>query len=222
MPRPTFEDSQASKLIFGHDGTTEQAITADSDGHLKVDLDEPISVSFFDARVAVTDFPDDTVWSGLIEALDDDVTADPGGMTTFGVSIVTWDDWVGTFVFEASVNGVAYFSCPVVNSETGTVITSATEAGIFTFPCAGYMRLRVRASAYTTGSSLITLRGSIGTNTGSIPLSDTQLRATAVPVSGPLTAVELKISNFGQTLLEILYELKAMNTHLSLITDEEV
>ena len=104
----------------------------------------------------------------------------------------------------------------------------------------------MRVSAWTSGSCYATLRGSVCTNVGTIPLNDTQLRATPVPISGVVTGpvtdaelraaavpvlgpvtdlelgVQLQTSKFGQTLLEILHELKKMNTHFSLITDEEV
>jgi len=195
-----------------------------------VSLDEPISVSFFDARIAVTAFPEDTVWSDVLNALNEDVTCEPGGLNTFGINVVTWDDWIGTLVPEVSVNGVAYVSCQAVNSATGEVVTEITEAGTFILPCGGYMRMRVRCSAYTQGQALVTLRGSVATNVGTIPLNDTQLRASPVPimgvVSGPATSselgIQLLISKFGQTLLEMLDELKKICTHLALITDEEV
>jgi len=187
-----------------------------------VSLDEPISVSFFDARIAVIGFPEDIVWSGLVDHLEDLVTADSGGLTTVGVGIVTVTAWVGTLLFEASPNGIGFYPCPVVNAATGKVVTYTTESGIFTFPCAGYMRTRVRASEWESGSVLVTLRGSVGSNIGTLPLSDAQLRESPVPVSGSMTQTEMKVLGLGHTLLQMLDELKRMNMQLSLITDEEV
>lgn len=170
FPHPT--------AIYVWDVATEKWVPATG----AVTLSEPISVSFFDPQVALTSFPEDTVWSGLIAGINEVVTADPGGLSTFGVSIVTWGGWSGTLSFEASVNGVAYYSCSAVNITTGEVVTSTTEAGDFIIPCAGYMRLRVKGTTWAGGSSLVTLRGSVCTNLGSIPLTDAQLRASPVDV----------------------------------------
>lgn len=170
FPHPT--------AIYVWDVATEKWVPATG----AVTLSEPISVSFFDPRVAVTGFPEDTVWSGLIDDLNDDVMAEAGGLSTFGISIVVWDSWEGTLSFEASVNGVAYYPCSAVNVVTGEVVTSTTEMGNFIIPCAGYMRLRVKATSYTSGSALATLRGSIAPNPGTIPLSNAQLRASSVGI----------------------------------------
>jgi len=132
------------------------------------------------------------------------VTSDPGGLATFGVSVVTWDGWSGRLVFEGAVNGIAYESCPVTNPVTGEVVTSATGDGIFIFPCAGYMRLRVRASEYTSGTALVTLRGSVAPHTGSIPLSDSQLRASPIPVE--VTSVEEQLNLLRRLVEEIVVD----------------
>ena len=191
FPHPT--------AIYVWDVATEKWIPATG----AVTLSEPISVSFFDPRVAVTGFPEDTVWSGLIDALNDLVTAEAGGLSTFGVSIVTWGDWSGTLSFEASVNGIAYYACSAVNITSGEVVTSTTEAGDFVIPCAGYMRLRVKATAWTGGSALATLRGSVGVNLGVIPLTNAQLRATPISVIPP-TGVEEQITLVRRLMEELI------------------
>jgi len=71
--------------------------------------------------------------------------------------------WVGTLQFEGSVDGTNFFSIPSVVPTTGAVVTSATANGQWLIPCAGYKQIRTRCSAFTSGTIVISMQGSNGT-----------------------------------------------------------
>lgn len=72
-------------------------------------------------------------------------------------------DFRGTFsataVFDGSVNGNDYFSIPALNQATGAYVMSVATTGAVVFlNVAGLRRLRVRLSAWTSGSALVAMR----------------------------------------------------------------
>jgi hypothetical protein len=79
---------------------------------------------------------------------------DPGFMpsTTLTVS--------GTFsltiTFEATADGINWSTVQAVNVATGANSTTTTVAGTFSITNSGFLKLRARASAYTSGSAKVT------------------------------------------------------------------
>ena len=72
--------------------------------------------------------------------------------------------FTGTLSFETSLDGTNYVALGVLNVgavSPATFVTSATAAGIFTMtqPTArGISDIRIRMSAYTSGSAVVTLK----------------------------------------------------------------
>ena len=166
--------------------------------------------------------PDDLVTTGVIAAIDGALSIAPAaGVGTVVLQLT--GTWTGTVQFEVTLDGITWVSRAAYSGTAS--VTSSTANGVFVLPTAGFTTVRVRASAWTSGAALVTVRASVGlqgvtsvsgavaidslpnegqqTMANSIsvavasdqtavpvsgPLTDTQLRATAVPVSGTVTA----------------------------------
>jgi hypothetical protein len=138
-----------------------------------------------------------------------DVVAGPTSLNSIGnvpVSAMgtgsTGIDIRGTFtgmtaLFEGSVDGTNFVTIPCVVPLTGAIVTGATAAGTWTCQSAGYQIVRARLSAIATGTAVITLNASAGSNQPPIGTQGTATNITAVggnavtttvPVSGTVTA----------------------------------
>lgn len=69
--------------------------------------------------------------------------------------------FVGTVVFEGTVDGTNYISIPVINQATQAFITAVTTVGTFIGSVTGFRRVRMRVSAYTSGTVIATIRASM-------------------------------------------------------------
>lgn len=96
---------------------------------------------------------------GVIELLVD-------GQASAGIQVE--GTFVGTLEFEGSINGEDWESLPFKVPSTGVESSSTESEGIFSGPIAGIKRIRVRASAWTSGTANITIvtsmSGSVSTN----------------------------------------------------------
>lgn len=83
-----------------------------------------------------------------------------------GASIQLTGTWVATVTFEASadVNRVVgeptWVAIGGYNTTTGATATTATANGVFQFAMTGLLGIRVRASAYTSGTVLVAITSS--------------------------------------------------------------
>lgn len=98
-----------------------------------------------------------------------------GAVTVNGAVVVSSDlsGWGGVAVqltgtctgctanFEGSVDGTNYVSLAMQALGGSTAVTSASAAGAWTASVPGVQRVRVRLSAYTSGSFIVTLRGGL-------------------------------------------------------------
>ncbi len=66
--------------------------------------------------------------------------------------------FVGTLVFEATVDGTNYFAVPAFNTVTAAYVLNVTAVSVVALGVAGYRRVRVRMSAYTSGTAIVTMR----------------------------------------------------------------
>ena len=78
------------------------------------------------------------------------VVQNVGNLTSSAIQLT--GTWVATIQFEGSVDGTNYQALLAKASETGTGVTSATANGIWGVPVSGLRYVRVRASAYTSGT----------------------------------------------------------------------
>jgi hypothetical protein len=111
------------------------------------------------ADIDVTTMPANVTTSGTVTASAGTVVATlPNGCGTVALQIT--GTWVGQLEFEGTIDGTNYASLEASN---GTQTVNATTGNdIFVLPGAGYAAIRVRASAWTSGTAVITFIASIG------------------------------------------------------------
>ena len=98
--------------------------------------------------------------SGSIDAPDETVecSVSPGGAS---VGCQISGTWTGQLEFEATTNGTDWVSTFVSNQVSSTNATAGN--GIFIMAGAGYIRVRVRASALSVGTANVYFNSSVGT-----------------------------------------------------------
>jgi len=153
---------QYTKLMDGTLGSTNKAVV-NSAGSLNV-VD-----------------PDTTATGSLTSTTSVTLTGQ-GGCSTAFVQIT--GTWVGTVVLEGTVDGTNFFGINGVVPTTGVIVASATANGAWTIDIAGLNQFRVRCSVFTSGTIVVTIRGSVG---GALVSLDNAL-PTGANVIGALTA----------------------------------
>jgi len=91
-----------------------------------------------------------------LAAVNAEVLADLNGHATMMIDVR--GTFVGTVVFEATVDGTNYVAVAAYNLSTAAYVPSATAAASLAANCAGFRRVRVRCSAYTSGTIVVALR----------------------------------------------------------------
>ena len=112
----------------------------------------------------------------------------------------------GTVVVEGSDDGTNFISIPFYNSVTEVWATTATTAGAFDIPTISSLRvIRIRCSAYTSGSIIASLNASLGNSlVYSKPIPTTTV-GTATGVTG--AAVTLTLASPGAGLYHYITRL---------------
>lgn len=78
------------------------------------------------------------------------------------VAVQITGTWSATLQFEASVDGTNFFAVPAIVPSSAAVVTSAAANGQWLIPCGGYKQVRVRCSAFTSGTVVVSIQGSNG------------------------------------------------------------
>lgn len=126
--------------------------------------------------------------SGTIAALNGAVTLNVPASTT--AILVISGTWVATLTFEGSIDGTTYFSIPALTIAGSTTATTTTANGNFGIAVGGYFSVRVRASAYTSGTATITYNSDSNINNGATPPAlGTSSNPTSI--SGSVTATQV-------------------------------
>jgi hypothetical protein len=73
-------------------------------------------------------------------------------------SILITGTFVATLQFEKSVDGVTYVAANGIPQPAGGAVSSATATGTWAFDVPSFTFFRVRASAYTSGTAVVTMR----------------------------------------------------------------
>lgn len=127
-------------------------------------------------------FTQDELKSGSLEAADDVVELASPSINTVLVQLT--GTFSATAVFEVNVDqgsSPTWVATFAQNVNTGLLVSSATATGIFRVDVSGAREFRVRCSAYTSGTVVVTLNGSIATpahfGSASGMLVDTELPA---------------------------------------------
>lgn len=115
-----------------------------------------ISSSSWDG--GITDYADsDLSYFGTITAVNGAVTTSVAGKSTVSVNIL--GTWVGTLVFEGH-NGDLTWSAITAYTQTGIATASTTTNQFLYINSSAYTQVRVRASAWTSGTANVQLNAS--------------------------------------------------------------
>lgn len=112
---------------------------------------------------------------------------DLSGQSTLAVDLR--GTFVGTVQFEGTVDGTNYVVLPGINQASQAFVTTATAPGAFIISVAGYQRVRVRCTAYTSGTITVAMRASQGLqmlltqSVPSIPATNTGATGAAVTLT---------------------------------------
>ena len=79
-----------------------------------------------------------------------------------GIGVQVTGTFSATLSFEMSIDGTNFVAVQTTNVNTGSVATTATGTGIYRFDVVGALVVRVRASAYTSGTATVTMVGMAG------------------------------------------------------------
>ena len=82
---------------------------------------------------------------------------DVGGLAVAGLQVTGIT--TATITFEGTIDGSNWVALRALNLATGAVATTATADGVFQVPMAGLDELRVRISAYTSGTITVVGKG---------------------------------------------------------------
>jgi hypothetical protein len=140
--------------VAGWDGTHLRAISTDSSGFVNVNA--AISGSFTPALTS------DRTSTGTITAVNQTVVLNTQGTGTTQFNIT--GSWVGTILFEVSVDGTNWVAAKVLpRYPTGLPEVSSTTAnGQWAIATGGLNSFRVRGNPWTSGTATIWLEGGAG------------------------------------------------------------
>jgi hypothetical protein len=97
--------------------------------------------------------------------------------------------WVATLTIEASTDGTNFFTVNGVLRSGDTVASTITSNGAVTIACGGHNAVRLRCTAYTSGTIAIAYRAGIGENIRPAPAATGA--ATAANQTTEITALQL-------------------------------
>jgi len=141
-----------------------------------------------------------------------------------------------TITFKASVDGTNFEDIATTNTNTGTIGTTATAAGIFRINCAGYQKVRAVISGYVSGTITVTGRalavagtqssmqvsGSTLPEAQAIPIRNTSkmvistiLNAVSVAAAGNTGAIALQVSTADLRFLIVSIDQQPWNLRIS-------
>lgn len=95
--------------------------------------------------------------SGSIGANDTSVTLAYREFTNGGVGVQVTGTFSATLQFEMTIDGTNFVAIQAASVTTGTIATTTTATGIFKFDVVGALAVRVRSTAYTSGTATVSL-----------------------------------------------------------------
>lgn len=79
-----------------------------------------------------------------------------------GVGVQVTGTFSGTLQFEMSIDGTNFVAVQAASVTTGTVASTTATTGVFRYDVVGALIVRVRATAWTSGSAVVTVVGMAG------------------------------------------------------------
>ena len=139
---------------------------------LAMRLDAPVTITPASGDYAVprmskrgalwTESADNIATGNLTAAAQTVEITDLQGAGTCAISLTGFG--TATMQFEGSIDGTNYFAISALPTTPGPLVTSATANGTWQLGVSGFAKVRVRCSAYTSGTIVATLRAGSGIN----------------------------------------------------------
>jgi hypothetical protein len=114
------------------------------------------------------------------------------------------------------MDGSNYFTIPAVNQATEAIALTTTATGMFILSVAGFKRVRVRCSAFTSGTTVLYLRASQASNQVKSQLIPAGTWVTATGASG--AAVTATLPAAGAGLFHYITEIQIVKFAVALLT----
>jgi len=133
--------------------------------------------------------------SANLGALNAEALVDLNGHATLMVDIR--GVFTATSVFEGTIDGTNYFTLMGYNVTTATYVIGVTALAQIALNCAGYRRLRVRCSAFTSGTIVVTMRATTADYTSIIERIPATLGVTVTAASGVAATLTLPAPGAG-------------------------
>jgi len=111
--------------------------------------------------------PSQSLFQGTLIGADETVVIDALGQGTVGVQIT--GTWVGTLAFEGTIDNTNWFALNAAPIPSGATVTTTTANGQWVVLTGGVRNVRVRASAYTSGTVTVWLASSLARAPGVMP-----------------------------------------------------
>jgi hypothetical protein len=152
-----------------------------------------------DLTAATTLHPREGIFlAGSLAAANAEVFVNADGANT--VALIVSGTYVGTLTVEGSIDGVTYDTIPIKPVNAGGIyaLTLASAAvGRWHGPVGPFRRVRVRMSAYTSGSAVVTLLAELGISdvTALLKASDSSVTVTAA--TGVIATLTLPAAGAG-------------------------
>lgn len=145
---------QVMKLMTGADGTLEFV----SQGQKTMSASLPVTIASDQTAIPA---PTSGTASGSITGSAQSVTLTlAGGVSAVAVQVS--GTFVATLQLEATVDDSVWVAAFAYDSGGGNVLISTTGTGLFTIPASGYKKVRVRSSAYSSGTASVAMAGGVG------------------------------------------------------------
>lgn len=100
--------------------------------------------------------------NGTIAANDTSVTLAYREFFNGGVGVQVSGTFSGTLQFEMTIDGTNFVAIQATNVNTGALVTTTTTTGIFKFDAVGALVVRVRSTAWTSGTATVYLTAMAG------------------------------------------------------------
>jgi hypothetical protein len=135
--------------------------------------------------------------AGLISVVNGELIVDCDGSGV--VSVDLRGVFVGNFEVQGTLDGVNYMLIPMrgINSAVKNYVSFMNAAGAWIGSCAGFRKVRIRCTAYTSGSAAVTLEANVGALDFNIDGSITPLAVTNTGAAGAAVTLSLPTPGLG-------------------------
>jgi hypothetical protein len=148
----------------------------------------------------------DLIGSGTLGALNATVAINTQGRSN--ISITVTGTWVATLSFEATVDSTNWFSILGIELPAKTESSSITTNKNIIIPCGSFAQVRIKATAYTSGTATVTYDASVGANDLDPTYGNNN---TAIPTQSQLVSgsdgtnlIPLKVDSGGRLVTSAL------------------